>query len=109
MKTLNFIVNGQTITLDPECDIHDLIPRTNGYVRAKFTFSAEWDRCAKVAAFYSNLGKEYPPQVLKSGDVCDIPQEALKKSVIKVKVFGKRKDYTICTNKVTVHQKGGNA
>ena len=109
MITLKFKVNGQSITLDPECDVNNLIPGTNGYVQAKFTFSKAWDRCVKVAAFYSNLGTEYPPQVLKSGEVCDIPSEALKKSIFKVKVFGKKNDYAICTNKVTVHQKGGNA
>lgn len=109
MRTLKFIVNGQSIILDPECDITGLVPGTNGYVRAKFTFSSEWDRCVKVAAFYSNLGIEYPPQALKNGEVCDIPSEALKKSIFKVKVFGKKNDYTICTNKVTVHQKGGNS
>lgn len=108
MRTLKFKVNGQSIVLDPECDISSFVPGTNGYVRAKFTFSPEWDRCIKVAAFYSNLGTEYPPQALKNGEVCDIPIEALKKSIFKVKVFGKKNDYTICTNKVTVHQKGGN-
>ena len=107
MKTLKFKVDGQTITLDPECDVSSLIPGTNGFVRAKFTFSNEWDRCVKVAAFYSNLGTEYEPQVLKNGEVCDIPSEALKKSIFKVKVFGKKNDCTICTNKVTVRQKGG--
>lgn len=109
MRILKFNVNGQTITLDPESDVSSLVPGTNGYVRAKFTFSPEWDRCVKVAAFYSNLGIEYEPQALKNGEVCDIPSEALKKSIFKVKVFGKKNDYAICTNKVTVYQKGGNA
>lgn len=109
MRTLKFKVDGQSITLDPECDVSNLIPGTNGYVQAKFTFSREWDRCIKVAAFYSNLGKEYEPQVLKNGEVCNIPPEALKKSIFKVKVLGKKNDYTLCTNKVTVYQRGGNA
>ena len=107
MRTLKFIVNGQSITLDPETDVSSLVPGTNGYVRAKFTFSPEWDRCVKVAAFYSNLGTEYMPQALKNGEVCDIPPEALKKSIFKVKVFGKKTNYEICTNKLAVHQKGG--
>jgi hypothetical protein len=107
MRTLKFIVNGQTITLDPECDVSDLVPGTNGYVQAHFTFSPEWNKCVKVAAFYSNLGREYEPQALKAGEVCEIPSEALKKSIFKVKVFGKKNDYTICTNKVTVYQRGG--
>lgn len=107
MRTLKFNVIGQTITLAPECDVSNLVAGTNGYVQAKFTFSHEWNGCVKVAAFYSNLGTEYPPQALKNGEVCDIPAEALKKSIFKVKVFGKKNEYKICTNKVTVHQKGG--
>ena len=109
MQTLKFNVNGQAIALDPSCDTSKLVPGTNGYVQAEFTFSKEWDGCVKVAGFYSNLGIEYDPQVIKSGEVCDIPAEVLKKSIFKVKVFGRKKDYTICTNKVSVHQRGGNA
>lgn len=107
MRTLKFKVDGQTIVLDPESDASDLVPGTSGYVQAIFTFSSEWNRCIKVAAFYSNMGVEYEPQILKSGEVCIIPSEALKKSIFKVKVYGQRDDYTICTNKVTIHQKGG--
>jgi hypothetical protein len=107
MLTLKFIVSGQSIVLDPECDTRNLVPGSNGYIQAAFTFSSEWDGFTKVVGFYSNLGTEYPPQVLKSGEVCTIPYEALKKSVFKVKVFGKKDDYSICTNKVIVHQKGG--
>ena len=107
MKTLKFIVNGQNITLDPDCDISSLVPGTSGYVQAEFTFSKEWDGCAKVAAFYSNLGREFEPRILKDGKVCDIPAEALKKSIFKVKVLGQKSDYTICTNKVTIYQRGG--
>ena len=107
MRTLKFIVNGQDITLDPNCDISSLVPGTSGYVKAEFSFSKEWDGCAKVAAFYSNLGREFTPQLLKNGKVCEIPTEALKKSIFKVKVLGQKSDYTICTNKVVVYQKGG--
>lgn len=107
MRTLKFNVNGQNIALDPDCDISSLVPGTSGYVQAAFSFSKEWDGCAKVAAFYSNLGREFEPQVLKSDNVCTIPTEALEKSVFKVKVLGQKNGYSICTNKVAVHQKGG--
>lgn len=109
MNTLKFIVKGQSITLDPECDENALIPGTKGVVRAKFVFSSEWNNCVKVVAFYSNLGREFEPQVLKSGEVCEIPSEVLKKSIFKVKVFGKKNNNEICTNKVTVYQRGGSA
>ena len=108
MPILHFIVNGQNVVLDPNCDTTGLVPGTEGYVMAEFTFSKEWDSCIKVAAFYSNLGREFEPQILKDGNVCIIPYQALQKSIFKVKVFGKKDGYTICTNKVTVHQKGGN-
>lgn len=107
MRTLRFNVTGQTITLDPNCDVEDLIPGTKGYVTAKFVFTQEWDKCTKVAAFYSNLGREYEPQLLKDGKHCVIPQEALEKHIFKVKVFGKSPDYELCTNKLTLYQRGG--
>ena len=107
MQTLKFIINGQSITVDPENNADLLVPGSEGYVLAEFSFSKEWDNCAKVAAFYSNLGREFEPQILKDGKLCIIPKEALSLSVFKVKVFGKKDDYTICTNKVIVHQKGG--
>lgn len=107
MRTLKFNVNGQKIVLDPSCDTTTLVPGTEGYVQAEFTFSSEWDKCAKVVAFYSNLGIEYEPQVLKDGKLCAIPPEALKKRIFKVKVFGKRNGYDICTDKITLYQRGG--
>lgn len=107
MRTLKFIVDGQSITKDPKCDFSGIISGTKGYLQAEFSFSKEWDRCAKVAAFYSNLGKEYSPQVLKDGCSCIIPSEALEKNVFKIRVIGQNDEYRITTDKVTVHQKGG--
>lgn len=108
MKTLKFNITGQTITLDPNCSEMDLVPGTNGYVQAEFNFSSEWDNCLKVVAFYSNLGREFEPRVLKGGKVCDIPPEVLKRSIFKLKVLGKKSDYELCTDKLTVYQRGGN-
>ena len=106
MRTLKFIINGQTITLDSKCNLDGLSPGTKGYLQAEFTFSNEWDNCVKVAAFYSNLGIEYKPQVINNG-TCMIPVEALKKSIFKVRVLGQRGDYTIRTNTITIRQNGG--
>lgn len=107
MRTLLFNVTGQTIALDPNCDTEALIPGAKGCVEAEFTFTKEWDGCAKVVAFYSNLGREFEPQVLKDGKHCTIPKEALEKYIFKVKVFGKSPNYEICTNKLTLYQRGG--
>lgn len=107
MRTLKFIVNKQIITLDPNCDLSGLIPGSEGYLQAEFSFSSEWKNCVKVAAFYSFLGKEYQPQLLKDGKRCMIPAEALKGRRFKVQVIGKDNDVKITTNKVTVCQNGG--
>lgn len=109
MRTLKFIVDGQTITQDPKCDFSGLIPGSKGYLRAEFTFSSEWGNCKKVAAFFSPLGIEYTPQVLRDGKSCIIPTEALEKRAFKVQVIGKRNDFQIATNKVAVRQDGGKA
>lgn len=107
MRVLKFIVDGQTISPDPSCNFENLILGTKGYLTAEFTFSKEWESCTKVAAFFSNLGTEYEPQVIKSNNTCLIPNKALEKSIFKIQVFGQHKDYKLCTNKVAVHQKRG--
>lgn len=107
MRTINFIVEGQIISLDPQIDCADLVPGSEGYLRASFTFSPEWDGCEKVAGFYSLLGKEYAPQVLNDGKTCLIPSDALKKRIFKVQLLGKKQNLKLTTNKVVVRQNGG--
>lgn len=108
MRTLKFIVNGQSIEKDPNCDFDNIVPGTKGYLKAKFKFSSEWAGCDKVAGFYSVMGREYPPQVIGVSNSCMIPAEALKREQFKIQVFGLRgADFKIATDKVTVCQNGG--
>ena len=107
MRTLRFIVEDQILTRDPNCDFDNLVPGTEGYLRAEFLFSPEWNGSKKVAAFYSTMGREYPPQVLKDGKTCMIPVEACSKQSFAIHVIGKKDGYKILTNKVTVSQMGG--
>ena len=109
MRTLKFIVDNKIIKQDPKCDFSDLIPGTEKYLRAEFSFSPEWNGFKKVVAFWSALGKEYPPQVLSDGKSCIIPFEALKRRTFKVQVVGERGDLKLTTNKVAVSQNGGKA
>ena len=102
MRTLRFIVDGQIIKQDPNCDFSDLVPGTEEYLQAEFDFSPEWKGCTKVAGFYSIMGKEYPAQVLENGRTCVIPEEALRRRVFKVQVLGKNGDLKITTNKLAV-------
>jgi hypothetical protein len=107
MRTLRFIVEGQIIKKDPTCDFEGLVPGTEGFLQAEFSFSPEWRNQAKIAAFYSPLGKEYPPQLLRDGKTCTIPSEALKKRAFKVQIVGHRLGTKITTDKVVVKQNGG--
>lgn len=106
MRKLKFIVDSQTITADPSCDFEGLVPGTDGYLQAEFTFSSEWNNCVKVASFYSALGKEYEPQILEDGKTCVIPKEALAKRVFKIRITGRNKESTIVTNKLAIRQEG---
>lgn len=107
MRTLRFIVDDQIIRKDPNCDFDNLVPGSEEYLEADFSFSREWDNCVKVVAFFSSLGVEYEPKVLKDGRTCIIPAEALQKKVFKVQVIGRRDNYRIKTNKEDVVQNGG--
>lgn len=107
MRTLKFIVDKQVISLDPKCDFTGLYPGSSGYLQAKFIFSSEWLGTVKVAAFFSNLGKEYSPQLLGEDNTCMIPMEALEKRKFKVQIIGKDGNTKLTTNKVTVSQNGG--
>ena len=109
MRTLKFIVQNQIIEKDLDCDFNDLVPGTEGYLQAAFSFSPEWNDCVKVAAFYSQMGTEYEPQILRDGKTSMIPSEALKRRIFKVQVLGR--DFVnsrrLITNRLEVCQNGG--
>ena len=106
MRTLSFIVNKQIITKDFACDFKGLVPGTEGYLDAEFSFTPEWDDGAKVVKFFSN-NTEFPPQVIVNNK-CKIPVEATNSRAFKVTILGKRADgLRLTTNSVTVVQDGG--
>lgn len=107
MRTLKFIVQNQIIEKDPDCDFNDLVPGTEGYLQASFSFSPEWNDCVKVAAFYSQMGTEYEPQILRDGKTCMIPSEALKRRIFKIQVIGQNSSKRLTTNRLAVNQNGG--
>ena len=107
MRTLKFIVDGLNIKRDPFCDFSGLVPGTEQYLKAEFSFSSEWNGVVKAATFWSALGKEYDPQVLKDGVSCIIPKEALKKRIFKIRIVGFKDGVKTLTNKVVVTQNGG--
>lgn len=107
MRTLKFIVKDQIITKDPDCDFDNLVPGTEGYLKATFSFSPEWDDCIKIAGFFSVMGTEFQPQFLKDGKSCLIPSEACKNDAFKIQVVGKGVSKRITTNRLTINQNGG--
>lgn len=107
MRTLRFIVDGQIIKQDSTCDFDGLVPGTANHLVAEFSFSKEWDGYAKVATFWSPLGREYEPALLTPDGSCVIPYEALKKKSFKIQIVGKNDTSKLTTNKVEVIQNGG--
>lgn len=107
MRTLRFIVHNNTIVEDPSCDFTGLFPTPNQEIQAEFIFSNEWTDRVKVAAFYSVLGTEYPPQIIDENR-CMIPPEALISPVFRIQILGNRYGLTTSTNTLTIYQRGGN-
>lgn len=101
MRLLQFNVTSQCVHKDPDCDFSNIVAGTKNYLRAKFTFSKEWDGCAKAASFWRGEN-EYA--VLLVNDTCDIPDEVLTGATFRVSVTGQRGDYVITTNKILVRQ-----
>lgn len=107
MRTLKFIVDDQIIKPDPNCDFSNIVPGTEGYLKAEFAFSSVWDGCVKVAGFWSAMGREYESKVLEDGKTCMIPAEALRNRKLIIRVFGKKENMRLTTNSVVVVQNGG--
>lgn len=106
MRTLRFIVDGQTVKQDPTCDFSGLFLNKDSGVCAEFIFSSEWNDKIKVAAFWSMLDREYEPQALDN-NTCIIPVEAFSRASFKIQVLGIGGHERLATNKLVVLQTGG--
>lgn len=109
MRHLKLVVDGNVIKYSPAFSVDGLFPGMQEPVHLEFAFSPEWESRVKVAAFYSVMGKEYPPQALKDGKSCVVPAEALKTAAFKVQILGKHNGEKASTTKCTVYLKGGKA
>ena len=107
VRTLVFNVKNQIIQKEPSCDFSGLVANTSGYLKAKFVLSDAWDNCAKVAGFFSKDDQEFPPCVLDENNSCEIPSDALKYHEFKIRLYGKRDNYMITTQPITIKQYGG--
>ena len=102
MRLLSFNVDAQYIKKDPEYDFNNIVAGTENYLRAKFTFSKEWNDCIKVASFWR--GEKEHAVILKHDGTCDIPPEVLTGATFRVSVIGQNDTYRITTNKIVVRQ-----
>lgn len=107
MRTLRFIVDGQTIRQDPTCDFSGLFNSKSSDICAEFIFSSEWNGMTKVAAFWSMLNEEYEPQVIDENNTCIIPSEAFTRAAFKIQALGIKGSGKLTTNKLVVLQTGG--
>lgn len=101
MRLLKFNVDAQTIQKDPDCDFDNIVAGTQGYLKAQFTFSPEWQDCILVASFWR--GKNEYAEFIRNGE-CMIHPDALVGPTFRVSVTGQRGDYRITTNKILVRQ-----
>lgn len=105
MRTLKFIVDGQTIKRDPDCDFSKIVPGSKGYLRAKFTFDGAWVGCEKIAVFKKrNTTEQHPVQIVNNS--CMIPDEVLVRRNFKMEVIGIKPGYRLVTNGLEVKQDG---
>jgi hypothetical protein len=107
VRTLVFNVKNQIIQKDPSCDFSGLVADTSGYLQAKFILSDAWNDCAKVAGFFDKRDVELTPCVLAKDNTCIIPSDALKYHEFKIRLYGKKNNYTITTQPITIKQYGG--
>lgn len=105
MRTLRFAVNAQRIIPDSNCDFSDIVPGTAGYLKAHFSFSAEWSGMAKVAEFRKYTCDDPVPAPIINGE-CMVPEKVTGGKAWYVKVIGKRGDVIIPTGICKVEQEG---
>ena len=105
MRTLKFIVEGQRLRKDPQCNFDDLIPGSSGYLECEFVFNDDWIDCDKAASFFAIDGQENAERIL--GNKCTIPADVLTHALFYMSVMGQKNlDFKIKTNRITVRQRG---
>ena len=105
MRILKFEANGQKLKKESSCDFSGIVPGTSGYLKASFSFSAEWTGMVKVAEF-RKLTSDEPVSVPIINNECMVPVEVTGGNKWYVKVVGKKDDVIIPTENYRVRQEG---
>jgi folate-dependent tRNA-U54 methylase TrmFO/GidA len=102
MRILQFVADGQRLKKQTDCDFSGLVAGSEGYLRAKFTFSDEWLGCKKAASFW--VGSQEYARLLDDDNSCVIPTEALVGALFEVSVVGVKPNYKIGSTRTKVRQ-----
>lgn len=102
MRILQFVADGQRLKKQTDCDFSGLVAGSEGYLRAKFTFSDEWLGCKKAASFW--VGSQEYAKLLDDDNSCVIPAEALIGALFEVSVVGAKPNYKISSTRTKVRQ-----
>ena len=105
MRILEFEINGQNISKSKNCDFSGIVPGTSGYLKASFSFSAEWTGMVKVAEFRTHASSE-PVSVPILNNECMVPGEVTGADRWYIKVIGKKGTVIIPTGNCRVRQEG---
>ena len=105
MRVLDFIVKGQSLIKNPDCDFGNIVAGTRGYLSARFQFYGnEWNTCKKAASFYLE-DREFAV-LLDENNSCLIPNEVLVSDRFEVSLTGLNDGLLIKTTKTKVKQEG---
>lgn len=89
---IKFKIDHQIIS---RIDKNKLVSGSQRYVRARFSFSEDWNDATKVAIFKTGA---YPLHVLLEDDECEVPWEVLQSDgIIEVSVFGNDENGVLST------------
>ena len=105
MRVLEFDVNGQSLSKSNNCDFSGIVPGSDGYLKAHFTFSNDWSGTVKVAEFRTYTSSD-PVSVPIINNECMVPADVTGGNRWYVKIVGKRGSVIILTNNCRVRQEG---
>lgn len=104
MRTLKFIVDGQRLKKDPQCDFSGLVVGSKNYLECEFAFSKDWVNMAKAATFKSGVFTEHVPII---NNLCKIPDSITDSTRIHLTITGRDTRTILTTNTSIIIQRKG--
>lgn len=105
MRILKFIVEGQTLRKDPECDFSHIIKGSKDYLGCSFKLPADW-RNIPLAATFTHYGKEICASPVFSG-ACLVDNSVTDYKNFKISLTAIKNGEIVRTNAVKIWQEEG--